>query len=158
MIKPVTGRAVHRCRCQWWWQQQRHMMDRAWLHRLITKWAKNPRASRALRQALDPGLLKLTLFIWLCFTLSANSQNTFFLPPPTKILDPLLYTTLLLRTNLSCESMNKPWISILCGIPLNVFTLFEFQSDKFKPTRLHISTKLINVSFLAQGVSIVMSD
>ena len=40
MIKPVTGRAVHRCRH--WWQRQRHMTDRAWLHRLITKWAKNP--------------------------------------------------------------------------------------------------------------------
>ena len=43
MIKPVTGRAVHRhwCRCQhrrrW---QQWHTTDRAWLHRLITKWAK----------------------------------------------------------------------------------------------------------------------
>ena len=42
MIKAVTGRAVHR----WhrWRQQhgwQHHMTDRAWLHRLITKWAKN---------------------------------------------------------------------------------------------------------------------
>ena len=38
MIKPVTGRAVHRC---WrWWQWQWHTTDRAWLHRLITKWAK----------------------------------------------------------------------------------------------------------------------
>ena len=34
MIKPVTGRAVHRRR------RQRHTTDRAWLHRLITKWAK----------------------------------------------------------------------------------------------------------------------
>ena len=40
MIKPVTGRAVHRCQCwrRWW-----HTTDRAWLHRLITKWAKNQR-------------------------------------------------------------------------------------------------------------------
>ena len=38
MIKAVTGTAVHR----WYWcQQQHHMTDRAWLHRLITKWAKN---------------------------------------------------------------------------------------------------------------------
>ena len=42
MIKAVTGRAVHRrCWCQCWWhRQQHHTMDRAWLHRLITKWAK----------------------------------------------------------------------------------------------------------------------
>ena len=41
MIKAVTGRAVHTCWHQWhrWWQW--HMTDRAWLHRLITKWAKN---------------------------------------------------------------------------------------------------------------------
>ena len=46
MIKAVTGMAVHRCQ-QWWhwhwqcqWQWQWHMMDRAWLHRLITKLAK----------------------------------------------------------------------------------------------------------------------
>ena len=41
MIKAVTGRAVHRWH-QWWqhgWQH--HTTDRAWLHRLITKWAKN---------------------------------------------------------------------------------------------------------------------
>ena len=37
MIKAVTGRAAHRC----WHQWQRHTIDRAWLHRLITKWAKN---------------------------------------------------------------------------------------------------------------------
>ena len=46
MIKAVTGRAVHRrcqcwqCRC-WWHGWQHHTTDRAWLHRLITKWAKN---------------------------------------------------------------------------------------------------------------------
>ena len=37
MIKSVTGRAVHRRRRR---QRQRHTTDRAWLHRLITKWAK----------------------------------------------------------------------------------------------------------------------
>ena len=43
MIKAVTGRAVHRW--HWWCQhrqhrRQHHTMDRAWLHSLITKWAK----------------------------------------------------------------------------------------------------------------------
>ena len=33
---------------------------------------KNPWASRALRQALDPGLLKLTSFMWLCFAMLGN--------------------------------------------------------------------------------------
>ena len=50
MIKPVTGRAVHRCRCrrrhQHRWRRQWHTTDRAWLHRLITKWAKNPVISK----------------------------------------------------------------------------------------------------------------
>ena len=51
MIKPVTGRAVHRRRC-WRWhqrrQQQRHTTDRAWLHRLITKWANKNRTVDAI--------------------------------------------------------------------------------------------------------------
>ena len=37
MVKAVTGRAVHRCQ---WRQRQHHTTDRAWLQRLITKWAK----------------------------------------------------------------------------------------------------------------------
>ena len=40
MIKAVTGRAVHRQRWWQWHRWQHHMTDRAWLHRLIAKWAK----------------------------------------------------------------------------------------------------------------------
>ena len=45
---------------------------------------KNPRASRALRQALDPSLLKLTLFTWLCFAMSGHFLKNNFGPPRPK--------------------------------------------------------------------------
>ena len=50
---------------------------------------KNPRASRALRRALDPSPLKLTSFTWLHFALSATWPKI-FLGPPTSILGPPL--------------------------------------------------------------------
>ena len=49
MIKAVTGRAVHR-QCQQHGRQH-HMMDRAWLHRLITKWAKKGHIDHFMRWA-----------------------------------------------------------------------------------------------------------
>ena len=42
---------------------------------------KNPRASRALRRALDPGHLNFTLFALLRFAPSANLQKGFLGPP-----------------------------------------------------------------------------
>ena len=64
MIKPVTGRAVHRCQCwHWWWWQWQHTTDRAWLHRLITKWAKN----------LDPTIHCIAYSC--CTFLNYNSHN-----------------------------------------------------------------------------------
>ena len=43
MIKAVSGTAVHRWHRHGWCQRQHHTPDRAWLHRVITKWAKNGR-------------------------------------------------------------------------------------------------------------------
>ena len=43
MMKAVTRTAVHRCcqhECRCGHGRQHHTTDRAWLHRLITKWAK----------------------------------------------------------------------------------------------------------------------
>ena len=42
---------------------------------------KNPRASRALRQALDPGLLKLTSYAQLRFATLGNFLKNNFDPP-----------------------------------------------------------------------------
>ena len=50
---------------------------------------KNPRASRALRWALDPGLVERTSFV----RLSIQNFKKNFLAPLTKILDPLLVPT-----------------------------------------------------------------
>ena len=44
--------------------------------------AKNARASRALRQALDPCQYWLALLARLCFATSAKSQEKFLGPPP----------------------------------------------------------------------------
>ena len=50
---------------------------------------KNPRASRALRWTLDPALLKLILFMQLCFAPLPNFPKTNF-GPLAKILGPPL--------------------------------------------------------------------
>ena len=52
--------------------------------------AKNARASRALRRALDPGQYWLTSLAQLRFTTSATSRKTFLGPPLDQILDPLV--------------------------------------------------------------------
>ena len=54
---------------------------------------KNARASRALRQALDPDQYWFTSLAWLRFATSTKSQEQ-FLPPHDQILDPLLNLTL----------------------------------------------------------------
>ena len=51
---------------------------------------KTPRASSALRQALDPGHLKLTSFAQLHFTSLATLPKQEFGPPLTAILGPPL--------------------------------------------------------------------
>ena len=51
---------------------------------------KNARASRALRQALDPSQYWFTSLAWLCLATSAKSRKTFLGPPLDQILDPLM--------------------------------------------------------------------
>ena len=52
---------------------------------------KNARASRALRQALDPGQYWLPLLARLRFATSAKSREKILAPPLDQILDPLLH-------------------------------------------------------------------
>ena len=112
MIKSVTGRAVHRCWCwqwwrwcQWWhwhwwrWQRQRHTMDRAWLHRLITKWAKK-----------------------LYITFSSVPVPVF---PPFLLWD----ATMLLKYFgwVQCQKGNQVWIVNFCVNAGGGITQLEFQ-------------------------------
>ena len=59
---------------------------------------KNARASRALRQALDPGHYWLASLAWLRFAMSAKSQKKFLGPPLDQILDPLVICVVLTPT------------------------------------------------------------
>ena len=59
-----------------------------WENAYVT--AKNARASRALRWALDPGQYWLTWLAQLCFATSAKSRKKFLGPPLDQILDPLV--------------------------------------------------------------------
>ena len=52
---------------------------------------KNPKASRALKQALDPGHKLLTSLVRLCFTTSANFGLSTWGPSLDQILDPHLH-------------------------------------------------------------------
>ena len=60
MIKAITRTAVHRQHrrrwCQW------HMLDKAWLHRLITKWAK--KSDLLLTRSYKVLFLLLTNKLW----------------------------------------------------------------------------------------------
>ena len=51
---------------------------------------KNPKASRALKQALDPGHRLLASLVQLCFTTSATFDLRSWGPPLDQILDPHL--------------------------------------------------------------------
>ena len=69
---------------------------------------KNPRASRALRQALDSGQLRLTSFARLCAAKSAKRSKIFSLVPP-------LYKKLATALYLQVPTISFPTTKRLCS-------------------------------------------
>ena len=68
---------------------------------------KNARASRALRQALDPAQYWLTSIARLCFATSAKSREKILATPTDQILDPLLFCVVIKVNFLHKQMLSK---------------------------------------------------